>query len=221
MDVIGETTLSVTNEEQTFHWAGYGLKLHIPPASLPAGVEQTSIEIKASLAAPFNFPEDTTLVSAVYCLQSLVKFSKPIEVQIQHCGTPSDDHSLTFARATMKKPPYEFTALKGGLFPPDSSYACIQLDQFSLVTIFQEIWNWLTSRKSERLYYAHVYYTKETVNTWKVHFVVIYNLEVYVTVSDTLFTEMLLYHDSVLAYNNCPYVRSGCEGEVQWSSGWP
>ena len=183
MDVIGKTTLSVTNEAQTFSWAGYGLKLHIPPASLPAGVRKSSIEIKAILAGPFSFPEDATLVSAVYCLQNQVVFSQPISVQIQHCGTPSDDHSLTFARASMNEPPYEFTALKGGLFPPDSSYACIQLDQFSLVAIlFQKLWGLLTSLVPERLYCAHIYYTKETVNTWRVHFVVTHYLEAYITV---------------------------------------
>ena len=193
MDVIGETTLSVTNEEQTFHWAGYGLKLHIPPASLPAGVEQTSIKIKASLAGRFNFPQDTTLVSAVYCLQSSVEFSQPIAVLIQHCGMPRDDLSLTFTRASTKEPPYVFTNLQGGLFPPDSSYACIQLDMFSrvaIIQVFKQLWSWLasqTSREPERLYCAHIYYTKETVNTWKVHFVVTHNLEAFITVSDTLF----------------------------------
>lgn len=30
VDVIRETTLHITNQAQTFHWADYGLKLHIP-----------------------------------------------------------------------------------------------------------------------------------------------------------------------------------------------
>ena len=218
MDVIGETTLSVTNAEQTFHWADYGLKLHIPPASLPAGVEQSSIVVKASLSGPLKFPEDTTLVSAVYYLQSTVEFSQPIAIQIQHCGIPSDDLSLTFARASLKEPPYTFTALDGGLFPSNSFYACIQLDQFSLITIIRKLWKSLSSREPERLYCAHVYYTKESVNTWIARFVVTHNLVAYVTVNDTLYyTGILWYHIAIrcITFNNCPmYICSGCEEDV-------
>ena len=180
MDVIGETSVSVTNEAQTFHWAGYGLKLHIPPASLPAGVGQSSIDIKASLAGHFNFPRNTTLVSAVYWLHSPVEFSQPIAVEIQHCG---DDPSLTFARASQGEPPYKFTALEGGLFPANSCYACIQLNRFSLVAIIQKLWSLLTSHQPERQYCAQVYYTRETESTWRVHFVVTHNLEACITVS--------------------------------------
>ena len=194
MDVIGETSVSVTNEAQTFHWAGYGLKLHIPPASLPAGVGQSSIDIKASLAGQFKFPENTTLVSAVYWLHSPVEFSQPIAVEIQHCATPSGDPSLTFSRASQGEPPYKFTALEGGLFPTDSCYACIYLNRFSLVAILQKLWSLLTSRQPERQYCAHVYYTRETESTWRAHFVVTHNLEASVTVSgiNTLLSTVLL-----------------------------
>ena len=179
MDVIGETSVSVTNEAQTFHWAGYGLKLHIPPASLPAGVGQSSIDIKASLAGQFKFPENTTLISAVYWLHSPVKFFQPIAVEIQHCATPSDDPSLTFARASHEEPPYKFTALEGGLFPTDSCYACIYLNRFSLVATIKKL---LRSLLPQRRYCAHVYYTRETVNTWMADFVITHHLEASITV---------------------------------------
>ena len=169
----------MTDEAQTFHWAGYGLKLHIPPASLPAGVGQSSIDIKASLAGQFKFPEKTTLVSAVYWLHSPVEFSHPIGVEIQHCATPSDDPSLTFARASHEEPPYKFTALEGGLFPADSCYACIYLNRFSLVTTIKRL---LRSLLPQRRYCAHVYYTREAVNIWMADFVITHHLEACITV---------------------------------------
>ena len=184
VDVIGETSLSVTNEAQTFHWAGYGIKLHIPPASLPAGVGQSSIDIKASLTGKFHLPENTTLVSAVYWIHCLVEFCHPIVVEIQHCATPSDDPSLTFARASQEEPPYKFAALQGGLFQPDSSYACIQLKQFSLTSIIQKL---LKSLWPERKYCAQVYYTREAVNTWMADFVITHNLDTCLTVSSDSF----------------------------------
>ena len=199
----------MTNEAQIFHWAGYGLKLHIPPASLPAGVGQSSIDIKASLAGHFNFPENTTLVSAAYWLHSPVEFSQPIPVEIQHCVTPSDDPSITFARASREEPPYTFTALEGGLFPTDSSYACIQLNRFSLVAIIQKLWSLLTPRQPERQYCAQVYYTKETENTWKAYFVVTHNLEASVTVSGIT---LILHSVQCYCLDTCTL---DCEGEVQ------
>ena len=65
VEVCGETTVVVTNVPQSYAWAGYGLKLHIPKGSLPVGMEQCTINIKASLAGQYEFPENTHLVSAV------------------------------------------------------------------------------------------------------------------------------------------------------------
>ena len=209
MDIIGETSLSVTNEEQTFIWTGYGLKLHIPSASLPAGVVQSNIEIKASLAGEFNFPENTTLVSAVYGLHSPVQFSQPIAVEIEHCAIPSDDPSLIFARASQEEPPYKFTALEGGLFPHDSCYACIQLSRFSRVGAFRKF---LKGLLPQRRYCAHVYYTRKVQNVWRAHFVITQHLDAYITVSIvniiTLF-QLCCSNDAFIQYT---YLYTGSKG---------
>jgi len=80
VDVIGETSLPVTNQAQTFSWAGHGMKLHIPPNSLPAKLKQCKLHIKVGLSGQFALPENTSLVSAVYWLDSepRCKFSKSI-----------------------------------------------------------------------------------------------------------------------------------------------
>ena len=201
----------MTNEAQTFHWAGYGLKLHIPPSSLPAGVGQSSIDIKASLAGQFNFPRNTTLISAVYWLHSPVKFSRPIAVEIQHCAMPSG-HSLTFAWASQEEPPYKFTALEGGLFPTDNCYACIYLNRFSLVAIIQKLWSLLTSRQPERQYCAQIYYTRETESTWRVHFVITHDLEACITVRVSKSIVPMTIACNLYTYVMC---LLGCEEEVQ------
>ena len=139
VDVIGETTLTVTNEAQTFHWAGYGLKLHIPPATLPTGVRQSNIAIKASLTGQFQLPENTTLVSAVFWLHCPVKFKKSLTLEIQHCGKHFGDLSFIPAKCTQKDLPYQFMPLsRKGVFSAHHCYGSVTLFSFSGLGIIQE-----------------------------------------------------------------------------------
>lgn len=190
LDIIGETSLLVTNKSQNFHWAGYGMKLHVPESSLPAGVEECRIDIKAALTGQFGFPERTVLVSAMYHIHSKVQFSKPLTLEIQHCAkTPDLDAKLEFVVAKhTQELPYSFSALPSGVFTPYSSYGSIHLSGFSLFGI---ILKWLSSLLPQagptlKSYCAHVYYTKANkANAWLVHFSVTLNLEVCIKVSIT------------------------------------
>ena len=176
VDIITETRVSVTNKPQIFHWAGYGLKLHIPPASLPAGVRQSDIVIKASLVGQFQFPENTTLVSAVYWLQCPVRFTKPLTLEIQHCGKYSDSFSFVKAKCSQKELPYLFKPIEGkkSLFSSCHCYGTVTLYSFSGLAIVQ-------NGSEEQQYCARLYYFGSKID-WRVYFVVIKNLEAFITV---------------------------------------
>ena len=175
VDTITETSISVTKEPQAFHWTGYGLKLHIPPASLPAGVEQSDLVIKASLKGQFQFPENKTLVSAVYWLRCPVKFTKPVTLEIQHCGKHPGTLSFVRAKCSQRDLPYLFKPLASprGVFSSD--YGAVTLFSFSGLGIVQE-------GSEEQQYCARLYYFGSRIN-WKVHFVVIKDLDASNTVS--------------------------------------
>ena len=174
VDIIGETNLLVTNDAQTFHWVGYGLKFHIPPASLPAGVEKSSIEVKATLAGQFKLPENTTLISAVYWIKCLVKLAQPLTLELQHCGKHSL-FSFVVTKRSQKELPYQFTQLKGGEFNCHSSYGSITLSHFCGLGIVQE-------GSGEQLYCARLYYLGSRID-WRVDFVITKDLEAEYTVS--------------------------------------
>ena len=131
VEVRGETTVVVTKDPQNFTWEGYGLKLHIPQGCLPAGVEQCTINIKASLAGQYEFPENTHLISAVFWFHCEVKFTKKITLEINHCAESGDCTKLTFVRAVRSQGqlPYTFSPL-GGDFTGHSSYGAIELKTF-------------------------------------------------------------------------------------------
>ena len=64
--MIGETEFTVQTQGGCFEWKGYGLKLHVPEGSLPPGVRECRINIRASLSGQFQFPEDSDLLSPVF-----------------------------------------------------------------------------------------------------------------------------------------------------------
>ena len=126
---------------QQITWEGFGLKLHICEGSLPAGMEQCTINIKASLAGHYEFPDNHHLVSAIFWLycDPLCKFKKPVRVEIQHCARLENASKLNFVRAvcSQKQLPYTFKLL-GGNFTSHCSYGVIDVNSFSGLAVTQE-----------------------------------------------------------------------------------
>jgi len=180
--VITGTSVLVTNQSQTFHWAGYGLKLHIPQGALPTGLEECRLLIKVGLSGQFALPQNTSLVSAVYWLDSEPrrKFSQPLTLEIQHCVKPTHTSRLSFVHAKCSQThlPYVLETVKSGVFSSESVYGSVQLTQFSLVaTVCNE------PVSEVRLYCACLYYMRGRENLRNMHFVITWNDETHITVS--------------------------------------
>ena len=180
MDVIAETSVIITNKAQTINWKGYGLKLQIPQQALPPDFEQCRLLIKV-VSGQFTFPEDTLLVSAVYWLDThpRLNFSKPLTLEIQHCASNITTLSFVWAKCSQKHLPYKFEAMKKGEFFHENVYGRVQLNHFSLLGIVGKLYHWLSGNQ----YCAHLYYMNEGINLKYIHFVIITNLEVNITVS--------------------------------------
>ena len=183
MDVIGETSITITSQAKTINWKGYGLKLHIPQDSLPPDFEQCKLIIKV-LSGHFKFPENTSLVSAVYWLDSDpgINFSKPLTLEIQHCASNTSRLSFVWAECFQKHLPDTFNAAEKGEFFHENAYGRVQLKHFSLWGIVCEWWEWLLGNQ-QLLYCAHLYYMNTEINLRHIHFVITRNLEVNITVS--------------------------------------
>ena len=170
----------VTNHPQSYAWEGYGLKLHIPEGCLPGGMEKCTINIKASLAGQYEFPENTHLVSAVFWLRCVPKcvFRKRLNLEINHCAKSENVSRLSFVKAlcTQEELPYTFQRV-GGKFSQNNSYGMIDLESFSGLGITQD-------GSDEREYCAMLFYLhQETFSRTDIHFVIVWNLEAHLTVS--------------------------------------
>ena len=178
VEVCGEMTVVVySSHYQEIVWPGYGLKLHVYKGCLPTGMEQCTINIKASLAGQYEFPENSHPISAVFWLrcEDVHKFTRPITVEIQHCAQLLIQ-KLSFVRAvcSQKQLPYTFKQLPGGNFTSHSSYGVIELNSFSGVGVTQE-------GSEDREYCSQLFYLGHP-DRCKIHYVVTWNIDAHLTV---------------------------------------
>ena len=182
MEVIAETDFVVSTKGGSFEWKGYGLRLSVSEDSLPTGMEECRINIKASLSGPFQLPEDSDLLSPVFWISALCKFEKPVTLEIQHCASRVKasfaDLNFISTKCSQRDLPYTFKQLDGGKFHADSSYGSIQLRHFSGAGI--------AGRKgTPRAYCAQIYYTiKEEASDWRFYFFITKDLDTLKTVCD-------------------------------------
>ncbi len=170
VEVVASTCVIVTNSSQTFHWVGYGFKLTIPQGSLPAGVDQCRLDIKASVAGQYQFPKNLQLVSGVFWVRPHPsgRFQQQLKVEIQHCAKMTNSTKLSFVRAqcSQKSLPYTFKQLEGrGTFTEHISYGCLSVNHFSGTAIVAE-------DDVDLLCIASLHYLKVDPRTIEIHFTI-------------------------------------------------
>lgn len=176
----------VFNQSQIFNWEGYGVKLHIPQGMLPGSLKECKLLIKVGLSGKFEFPQKTSLVSAVYLIDSepRCKFSQPLTLEMQHCVQSSQTSRLNFARCSRNSPPYTFEILEGGEFSSQSAYGRIQLQSFSLIALLLTMLPWWARIFGDEnvKYRARLYYLMKRVDRREIHFLITKDLDTYATV---------------------------------------
>ena len=180
VDECGETSVVVHySQGRLVEWNG--LKLQIHAGSLPEGLEQCTIIIKASLAGEYEIPENTSLVSAIFWLRCKPQctFIKPITVEIQHCSIKRDLSKLKIVRAfcSQKSLPYKFKPL-GGSFNADTCYGVIDMKGFSGIGTIEE------NPDSDRMYYNQLFYRSYFSHQQRheIHIIFTWNTELHIYV---------------------------------------
>lgn len=183
-------SFEVSNSARTYEWERFGLKLHSHGNSLPAGIEQMTVHIKASVAGQYEFPKNSYPVSAIfwiYC-EPGCKLAKPILLEIQHCALSQNISKLSFVRAscTQKQLPYTFKRLAGGSFTATRSYGAIELNSFSGVGITQE-------GSPNRDYRAlNLLKNPNSAEVFHFFFIVVWNTDAHSAVSHDLYIRQLI-----------------------------
>ena len=187
VEVIGQTSITITDSSESFYWSGYGFKLEVPPDSLPSDVGRCTLHITVSLAGEYQLPNGQELVSAVFwvCPIPSLRFKRPLKMGIQHCAEKTDFTELTFVRAfcSQKSLPYVFEILKGrGSFPDQNSYATLDVYSFSGHAIAMK-------HGGEKRYIASFFNCRENPWTTEIYFVITWDSEPHITVSNARFRQ--------------------------------
>ena len=149
--VIAEKTVKVTNEDQHIVWEGYGLKLHIPPNSLPEDCSELQLNMTVSRARDCELPDENgILVSAVYSFSHNLgerKLRHKATLKMQHCVVSGSYAPLCIVQTDQVTAPQKFNAIDGGNFSSTDGYASIELDHFCSFSVYLKwyisslIWN--------------------------------------------------------------------------------
>ena len=111
LNTVHEWNIDSVDEEQVFEKPDYGVKFVIPPSSVQEG---QSIDTKVQVVTPNDcdaeFPSNVEFVSCFYSFKTSTKFTKPVELHLQHnVELRSQDDSKRLAFITSKgPPPYQF-----------------------------------------------------------------------------------------------------------------
>ena len=147
-DVIAEKTVYITKEKQLIEWKRYGLKLSIPPNSLPEELTQCQLKMAVALSGKFELPEEGVLLSAIYLFSCPDlgdrELSVPVTLEMQHCATPTVLDKLCIVRADETTiAPSKFQIVEECHCGFDFSYGTIPLKHFCGLAVFLK---WIFSR---------------------------------------------------------------------------
>ena len=150
-EVIAEKTVKVTNEEQHIVWESYGLRLHIPPNSLPEDCSELQLNMTVSRTRDCDLPDENgILVSAVYSFSHNIgerKLRQKATLEMQHCVVSGSSAQLCIVQSDQVTAPHKFNAIDGGNFSSTDGYASIELDHFCSFSVYLKwyvsslIWN--------------------------------------------------------------------------------
>ena len=138
----GKLTIERSDELQTLEWKNHGLKVHVPPGTLPDSEDTCDIDVATSFSGSFILPKDHSLVSAIYYIRPSMKLTKPVTLEIEHCcsiETENDTKSIVpiYAQSSIRNPPYIFKPLDSGSIAVTrgSSWVSFEVSTFSWFTL--------------------------------------------------------------------------------------
>ena len=190
----------VSSLPNVFKWKGYGMRLRIPVGAVVPDVLPMELRVTASLRGQFEFPEGCEPVSGIYCISLPRELAESATLDIQHCLEITHAHqcsSLSFARCSQRNPPYKFELVEGGIFNPRFPCGSMKTTHFSLWVILWKALGWeqgdaepksppatTTPGEPSVSYSAQLFCLKNpAIYNWNLHFVIIRNLEISITVS--------------------------------------
>ena len=184
---LAKWNIECLKDEQVFENQGYGVKFVIPPSSVEEGQEvKTKVNIVVPEKSEIILPPDVDLVSCFYKIETTGKFSKPIELHLQHnVKTRSQEKNQQLAFITAKgPPPYKFELLPIDIdqnFKPGDNSGIVKLSDFCIVSAIKKIRSCLC-QEMPFSYVINVFIMHIEESSWGIQIVITKNLEPFLQV---------------------------------------
>ena len=184
---MSKWNIEYLNEEQVFEKADYGVKFVIPPSSVEVGREvQTEVKVVAPEESQITLPHDVELVSCFYKIEITGKFSRPIELHLQHnVEIRSQDESQQLAFITAKgPPPYKFELVPfdiDQMFKPYDNSGAIKACDFCVFSIVKLLKSVFCLQPSST-YVMTVFLKRILKSSWVIQAVITKNLGPFIKV---------------------------------------
>ena len=171
-------------EDQVFEKREYGVMLVIPPSAVEKKKEvKTEVKVVTPEETDAILPPDVELVSCFYKIETTGKFSKPIELYLQHnveLTSQEECKQLAFIKAK-GPPPYKFELVPTDVqeFRPYDNSGVVRLCDLSLVAVVKKLFQKLKSALFRQLscsYIMTVFVKQMMKSCWEIQAVVTKNL---------------------------------------------
>ena len=179
---MSKWNIEYLNEEQVFEKPEYGIKFVIPPSSVDVGQE---VKIEVNIVAPEDseiiLPCDVELVSCFYKIETTGKFSRPIQLHLQHnveLRLQEESQQLAFVRARGPLP-YTFELLpteSDQVFRPYDNSGVVRISDFSFIAIVIKKIKSALFRQPSCSYVLTVFFKEMMKFCWEIQAVVTKNL---------------------------------------------
>ena len=182
LEDVSKWNIEYLNEEQVFEKHKYGVKFVIPPSSVEVGQEvKTEVKVVAPNESEIILPPDVEIVSCFYKIETRGKFSRQIELHIQHnveLRSEKESQQLAFVRAK-GSPPYKFELLPteyNQVFRPYDNSGVVRIHNISFVAIVIEKIKSALSQQPSLSYVMTVFFKEMEKFCWEIQAVVTKNL---------------------------------------------
>ena len=182
LEDVSKWNIEYLNEEQIFEKPEYGVKFVIPPSSVEIGQEvKTEVKVVAPKESEIILPPDVELVSCFYKIKTTGKFTRLIELHLQHnveLKSQEESQQLVFIRAK-GPPPYIFELLPTDydqVFTPYDNSGVIKISDFSFVAIVIKKIKSALFRQPSCSYVLTVFFKEMMKFCWELQAVVTKNL---------------------------------------------
>ena len=147
-----ELSVVYTGKKTHICWEDAGISLFLPTTQLEKEINISIKVVNDDYILPLEY-QGMPMVSSMYQITASETLPEPVKIRMEHCTVVEKENILEFMVAH-GEPPYRFSSLPGGVFPQGEYYGEIELDKFSIFSIFWKLLGYYSTECAVHIAYC-------------------------------------------------------------------